>query len=250
MISDGMAQLHNELPHRAVLNPFKKKLTCHLLGIIVHGKRFSIYRTFNNVKADSNLSIHVWLLELEKELDAYGKLPDTVFLQIDGGSENANRAQLAIAELLVAKRLCRKCVLTRLPPGHTHEDIDAKFGVIWLKFRNMHISSPQEAAALFKEAFLRADNSMPVNIVDIFAVPDYWNYITQFMDPKLGRAWKEEWTQLQWTFEAVDRYACLVCMVCICHSHSSCLYAHPNVLLQILRVSSRSEIYVSRLRLR
>jgi len=92
-----------------------------------------------------------------------------------------------------------------LPPGHTHEDIDSKFGVIWLRFRNKHISSPQEAATLFQEAFLREDRSLPVEVIDIFAVPDYWNYMVPFLNPNIGRAFKEEWTQLQWTFEAVDR---------------------------------------------
>ena len=94
--------------------------------------------------------------------------------------------------------------MTRLPPGHTHEDIDAKFGVIWTRFRNEHIRSPQEAAEMIITAFKNTKDQLPVKIVDVFAVPDYWNYIVGFFDPNLGRAWKEEWAQLQWTFEAVD----------------------------------------------
>ena len=38
-----------------------------------------------------------------------------------------------ICELLVARGLIRKLVLTRLPVGHTHEDIDAKFAKFGLK---------------------------------------------------------------------------------------------------------------------
>ena len=53
-------------------------------------------------------------------------------------------------------------------------------------------------------AFKNTNDQLPVKIVDVFAVPDYWNYIAGFFDPNLGRAWKEEWAQLQWTFEAVD----------------------------------------------
>jgi hypothetical protein len=203
-IEDGMAQCHNEIPYRANLAPFQNKLSCHLLGIINHGRQFSLYRTFSNISPDSNLAIHVWLSELQEVIDREGRLPDTIFHQIDGGSENANRAHLAIAELLVAKRLCRKVVLTRLPPGHTHEDIDSKFGVIWKRCRNDHIRSPQEAAEMICGAFKKTSDSLGVKVVDVFAVPDYWNYITKFVDPKLGRAWKEEWTQLQWSFEAVD----------------------------------------------
>jgi len=42
---------------------------------------------------------------------------------------------LGYLEWLVAKRVVRKIVYSRLPTGHTHEDIDAMFGVIWRYFR-------------------------------------------------------------------------------------------------------------------
>ena len=45
-------------------------------------------------------------------------------LQIDGGSENANWLILAICELMCMKRMGKVIFLTRLPTGHTHEDID------------------------------------------------------------------------------------------------------------------------------
>ena len=205
-ISDGMAQLHNELPHRANLAPFSHKLKCHLQGVIVHGKRFQIYRTYNNISGGANCAIHVWLLELEKEFRKFNRLPDTLFHQIDGGAENANKACLAIAELIVAKRLTKKIVITRLPPGHTHEDIDSKFGVIWTRFRNCHVRTPQEAERLFRQAFKSHDKGEKLffDIKDVFVVPDYWYYLKPFIKPKFGKSFKEEWTQLQWTFEAIE----------------------------------------------
>ena len=59
------------------------------------------------------------------------KLPETIYHQVDGGPENANNLILGICELLVAKRLVREVVLTRLPAGHPHNDLDGLFGVIW-----------------------------------------------------------------------------------------------------------------------
>jgi hypothetical protein len=73
------------------------------------------------VPNDSNLAIYCWLDCLERQFLAKNRLPDTIYHQIDGGSENTSKATLAMAELLVAKGLTRKVVLTRLPPGHTHE---------------------------------------------------------------------------------------------------------------------------------
>jgi hypothetical protein len=70
------------------------------------------------------------------------KLPDTLYHQIDGGSENVNKTTLAICELMIATKMVRKIVLTRLPPGHTHEDIDARFGVLWRSMYSQHINTP------------------------------------------------------------------------------------------------------------
>ena len=43
-----------------------------------------------------------------------------------------------------------------------------------------------------------------VNVVDIFAVPDYVSLFKDCIDPKLARYCKEEWAQLQFTFESVE----------------------------------------------
>ncbi len=80
-------------------------------------------RTFHTVSGNANLQMHCFLMELESVLIAEGKLPDIIYHQIDGGSENTAKCVLALCELLVARRLCKKFVLTRLKPGHTHEVI-------------------------------------------------------------------------------------------------------------------------------
>ena len=49
-----------------------------------------------------------------------------LYYQIDGGSENTAKIMLGVAELLVARRIVGHLELTRIPVGHTHEDIDAK----------------------------------------------------------------------------------------------------------------------------
>lgn len=141
LISDGMAQNHTKLPWLANLKEFSMTVPQHLQGIIDHGNEFVVYRTFHNVIVDSNLAIHCMLMQLEQKL-VNGKLPHTIYLQIDGGSENANKYTLSICELLVIRRLCKKVVLTRLPVGHTHENIDGKFALIWVEARNETILTP------------------------------------------------------------------------------------------------------------
>ena len=54
-------------------------------------------------------------------------LPGTLYYQINGGFENTANIVILMKELLVAKGLTKKIVITRLPSGHTHEDIGKLF---------------------------------------------------------------------------------------------------------------------------
>jgi hypothetical protein len=143
-----------------------------------------------------------------------------LFCQIDGGPENTARAVLAICFLMVARKLTRKIVLTRLLVGHTHEDIDAIFALIWEKMKVRKCMTPQIFSKLLMDACRNKEKIIEVH--DIWAVPDYYEYFKGFINPKLGRYAKskfsisiflcvvlillfiEEWTQLQITFTAVD----------------------------------------------
>jgi hypothetical protein len=117
-----MQQTHNSLPHMgASASQLTYTLDTVLQGILVHGKRISFYRHFANVRKGANVAIYAWLSELEKEVKASTnkKLPDTIYHQIDGGGENVAKVTIAVAEWLILKGLCKRCVLTRLPVGHT-----------------------------------------------------------------------------------------------------------------------------------
>ena len=174
MIGDGMAQVHNAIPtYGQSGTTISKSFDTHFQGVITHGKRFTIYRTFGNCGKGSNVAIYTWLRELEKVYDENEKrLPDTLHFQIDGGSENANSTFIALAELLIHRGLTKKIVLTRLPPGHTHEDIDGKFAIIWVHNRKRFILTPREQYEETLDAFMKEGVSN-VSIEDVFVVPDY-----------------------------------------------------------------------------
>jgi hypothetical protein len=56
---------------------------------------------------------------LNRYIQDGGKLPNTIFIQIDGGGENTAKIALALCELLIAKGLTKKIIVTRLPVGTT-----------------------------------------------------------------------------------------------------------------------------------
>ena len=202
-IMDGMAQLHCLLPYFANKYAVSVNYKQHIQGIINHGRSLTLYRTFNNIYNGANLAIHTWLLNLENVYRSEGKLPDIVFAQIDGGNENANTAMKGICELLVARRLTKKVVLTRLPPGHTHEDIDSVYGKIWKYLEGKAIYTPQA----YERALRIALHKRNINVIieDIICVPNYRMYMKDYVDAELTRCDKLRWTELEWTFEEVDK---------------------------------------------
>jgi hypothetical protein len=86
---------------------------------------------------------------------------------------------------MVAKKLMRKIVLTRLLVGHTHEDIDAIFALIWEKMKVKKSMTPQIYAMLMASACQNKEKIVEVH--DIWAVPDYQEYFKGYINPKLGR---------------------------------------------------------------
>lgn len=98
-------------------------------GVLDHGrKKFTMYRSFHTIPGNSNGNIHTFLLQLEEWKDEnHGRFPRKIYWQVDGGPENANKYTLAVCEYLVANTAIESIYLTRLPVGHTHEDIDARF---------------------------------------------------------------------------------------------------------------------------
>jgi hypothetical protein len=64
--------------------------------------------------SDGNIAVYTWLISsLEDYYRIHGR-----------GDGNANEVFLSICNLLVALGLVNEVVLTRMPIGHTHEDID------------------------------------------------------------------------------------------------------------------------------
>jgi hypothetical protein len=209
-ISDGMAQLHCLLPYFANKMSVNQHYKQHIQAVLSHGRNLVIYRSFNNISNGANLAIHCWLLSLERCYKANNnKLPDTIFCQVDGGPENSNWVMKGICELLVAKGLTKKVVMTRLPPGHTHEDIDAVFGKIWSYLEAKTVYTPQGYKRAI-EACLQLRN-IEIDVINIMCVPNYKLYMKGYVDPQLSRCDKGKWAELQWFFDKVpvsELYPC------------------------------------------
>ena len=200
-IIDKMDNRNCAMPFLGSQTSFPKPLDQGMTGCLVHGPQggITIYRTQNNVKKGANLTIHIILNELDKWVKRNGCYPEEVFFQADGGSENANKTVLAFLEFIVAKRLTQRAVFTRLPKGHTHNDIDGGFGVLSEAMATEVIPTLDQ----FDELIATPRLSM-FNVEDVMIVSDYESFFEPHIDPHIKRLHKEMQTQLQWRFTAQD----------------------------------------------
>ena len=66
IITDGMAQVHSDLPWQKNLVDSSFKLNQHLQGVLEHGQTINIFRVFENLPLDANHGIHSLLMVLER----------------------------------------------------------------------------------------------------------------------------------------------------------------------------------------
>lgn len=76
-------------------------------------------------------------------------------MQIDGGAENTSHIFYALCEHLVRAGVFDCIEVARLPVGHTHEDIDALFGVLWRAAQGKTLITPQAWKKMAISAFVK-----------------------------------------------------------------------------------------------
>ena len=202
-ITDAMDTQKNDVPKEGT-HAGKNCVTQHITGVKVHGHGVNFYTTFGNISGKSpDVTIYIISKEIEKfKLRNNGRTPEKIYVQADGGGENANRFVLAFLEMLVAKRIVREVWFTRLPVGHTHEDIDGVFGVIARLVGGRVIYTIIEYQTLISQRFKAS--GVQCKFEDVFVVPNYVSVLSPHIDPQLSGLHKTTATQLQWRFEAID----------------------------------------------
>ena len=81
-----------------------------------------------------------------------GKLPLVLCIQADNcGRENKNQYMFAFCAILIGLRYFAEVYLSFLLVGHTHEDIDQRFSIIFGTLKRQDIDSLQELLELIKK---------------------------------------------------------------------------------------------------
>ena len=119
VIIDGMDQHNTAVPHFVRESKSTNgawKLLTHVTGAIVHGRGQHCYIDVKEFPHDSNLTIMVLLLILQRYSD---HLPKVLYLQLDNcGRENKNKYVFAFLCLLVELGVFEKVSLITLSLAH------------------------------------------------------------------------------------------------------------------------------------
>ena len=131
MIVDAADQRLYALPYFHVATHSSNKalrVPVHLMGVLVHGEAVHAHTYYENFKQGNNSTIEAIHSALVAKLARDGKLPGTLYLQLDNTSKQCKgRFLIGFLGYLVYKGLFKTIVLSFLPVGHTHEDIDQFF---------------------------------------------------------------------------------------------------------------------------
>jgi len=159
IILDGADQAAFGSPHFCTHSKDTEKcwrIATSLMGAIVHGVGVFGFSYMPNIKHGSNLTIEVLhrVLSTVWEKGTLSYLPDVLYLQLDGTSkQNRNKYLLGFLGLLVEWQLFESVVLSILPVGHTHEDIDQLFSRVATYLRKHDARSRAEFLQAFEDSF-------------------------------------------------------------------------------------------------
>ena len=200
---DIMESMNLQLPHGGGQVSFAETLDSNFVGVLVHGQYLKFYRTANTVVKTASLILEVFLRELDCWLNDKGRKPAIVYLQVDGGSENANKYLLALLEVIVALRLSNYIIYSRLPTQHSHDDLDGGFGNVKQKLKDFPMLTWESFPERMRQCF-GVDSRMPVHVEDLFIIHNWVDWLEPHIDPKLANLHKKAHTQHQWVFESVE----------------------------------------------
>ena len=154
------------------------KAHVHMYGILSHGRTPQVVTVLPTVKQGSNATIDCLFRALVRTKRMEGSLPPVIFLQLDNTTKQCKNSHLlAFAAYLVHFGVVREVVLSFLPVGHTHEDIDQLFACFskWLKAHSA-ASRPKLEAAMMQAYTSTGGKSVRVDVthLDRLANLSHW----------------------------------------------------------------------------
>ena len=167
LIVDGADQSDQELPHfheRSHTMDSVQKQKLHVYGALAHGRRAYAFTLPAHVRQGHNTTIEVIWRVMEDIVATEGKLPPVFLLQLDNTTkQNKGTYLYAFLYLLVHHGVFDRIIISYLPVGHTHEDIDQMFSRFAIALRQFNAVTRTEMGNVLEDAFFF--NELPTIVV-------------------------------------------------------------------------------------
>lgn len=152
-------------------------------GALVHGYGYFLYVLHPTIPANANSNIHCLQRTLEQMFEALEDptntevmhWPTMLAVQVDGATDNKNRAFFAYCEHLVLNGTFETVWVSFLIVGHTHADYDQMFVPITKKLRLSKVKQVADLLEVYHDAY----STKPKNIEVVEAVPNFWEWLVK-----------------------------------------------------------------------
>jgi hypothetical protein len=199
LIVDGADQEKYSLPYRP--RPMKTLDNCwrqkiHVMGAISHGRQVFAFIATDDIKQGNNVTIEVIHRVLLKTIKDEGRLPPVLYLQLDNTCKQ-NKAQYTMAYLhsLVDAGVFQKIIVSFLPVGHTHEDIDQFFSVLAKALKHRNCYSREDLADIIRNVLPKHDGfKHPVHVEMMDHIVNYSDFVEGRVKMPPGISW---WNQFR-----------------------------------------------------
>lgn len=184
LIVDGADQSKHKVPHdpdASHLLDETVRQQLYAYDALSHGRKAYTFLLPGHVKQGHDVTIEVIWRIINDILDTEGKLPPILLLQLDNTSkQNKGRFLFAFLALLVHHGVFEKILVSFLPVGHTHEDIDQMFSRFATYLRTHKAYSRTEMRDALERAMIFNDEPIDVQILDTVAG------MSEFLDDGTG----------------------------------------------------------------
>ena len=206
VIIDGADCSKHELPHFAEASKAScdsTNIKMHVYGALIHGYR-SIIATMPDHEAQGhNVTVQMLWQCINTHYREKLYLPKVLLLQLDNTTkQNKGQYLFGFLSLLVERGVFKKVLLSFLPVGHTHEDIDQLFGrfSIYLSAFNACTRTALGIAAEKSFTF----EGEPPTVVHWDTVANFSNWVQPYMAEENGDPSTKEVTRYR-HFRFVNR---------------------------------------------
>ena len=184
LIIDEADQKLYDLPHAKVQSKTEAQewlVPVKVIGVLAHGRGSWAFTHLKNCKSGSNITIEAIHRVLVETLDAEGVLPDKLYVQLDNTTRQCkNRFVLGYLSYLVESGVFKKVVLSFLPKGHTHEDIDQMFSRFALQLRKSDVWSREDLEKVLTESF-HDKQGRPVKVRHLDSVTNISDWLDKYV---------------------------------------------------------------------